>query len=102
MKVPDIVQEAVIKTIPMKEKCKKAKWLSEETLQTAMKEERVGVGLVTKSCPTLRDPIDCSRPGSSVHGIFQERILEWGAIAFSETILRKTNAKSQSGCLKRP
>ena len=56
MKVPDIVQEAVIKTIPMKEKCKKAKWLSEETLQTAMKEERVGVGLVTKSCPTLATP----------------------------------------------
>ena len=36
--VHDIVQEAVIKTIPMKQKCKKAKWLSEEALQTAMKE----------------------------------------------------------------
>jgi len=40
---------------------------------------------VTQSCPTLSDPIDCSLPGSSVHGIFQARILEWGAIAFSAT-----------------
>ena len=36
-----------------------------------------------QSCPTLRDPMDCSPPGSSVHGIFQARELEWGAIAFS-------------------
>ena len=35
------------------------------------------------SCPTLCDPIDCSPPGSSAHGIFQARVLEWGAIAFS-------------------
>ena len=35
-----------------------------------------------QSCPTLRDPMDCSLPGSSVHGIFQARVLEWGAIAF--------------------
>ena len=38
---------------------------------------------VTQSCPTLHDPMDCSLPGSSVHGIFQARVLEWGAIAFS-------------------
>ena len=38
---------------------------------------------VVQSCPTLRDPMDCSLPGSSVHGIFQARVLEWGAIAFS-------------------
>ena len=38
---------------------------------------------VAQSCPTLRDPMDCSLPGSSVHGIFQARILEWDAIAFS-------------------
>ena len=37
---------------------------------------------VTQSCPTLSDPMDCSPPGSSVHGIFQARVLEWGAIAF--------------------
>ena len=39
---------------------------------------------VAQSCPTLCDPMDCSLPGSSVHGIFQARVLEWGAIAFSE------------------
>ena len=38
---------------------------------------------VTQSCPTLCDPMDCSPPGSSVHGIFQAWILEWGAISFS-------------------
>ena len=36
-----------------------------------------------QSCPTLCDPIDSSPPGSSIHGIFQARVLEWGAIAFS-------------------
>ena len=35
------------------------------------------------ACLTLQDPMDCSLPGSSVHGIFQARVLEWGAIAFS-------------------
>ena len=38
---------------------------------------------IAQSCPTLSDPMDCSLPGSSVHGIFQARVLEWGAIAFS-------------------
>ena len=38
---------------------------------------------VAQSCPTLSDPMDCSLPGSSVHDIFQARVLEWGAIAFS-------------------
>ena len=37
-----------------------------------------------KSCLTLSDPMDCSLPGSSVHGIFQARVLEWDAIAFSD------------------
>ena len=40
---------------------------------------------VAQSCPTLRDPVDCSTRGSSVHGIFQARVLEWAAIAFSST-----------------
>ena len=40
-----------------------------------------------QSCPTLSDPVDCSLPGSSVHGIFQAKVLEWGAIAFSLTNL---------------
>ena len=39
---------------------------------------------VTQSCPTLSDAMDCSLPGSSVHGIFQARVLERGAIAFSD------------------
>ena len=38
---------------------------------------------VAQLCPTLSDPMDCSLPGSSVHGIFQARVLEWVAIAFS-------------------
>ena len=48
---------------------------------------------VTQSCPTLRDPTDCSPPGSSIHGIFQARVLEWGAIAFS--CLRNTGVRTQ-------
>ena len=39
---------------------------------------------VAQLCPTLRDPMDCSLPGSSVHGIFQARVLDWGAITFSK------------------
>ena len=38
---------------------------------------------VAQSCPTLIDPMDWSLPGSSIHGNFQARVLEWGAIAFS-------------------
>ena len=41
------------------------------------------VSEVTQSCPTLCDPMDCSLPGSSIHGIFQARVLEWVAISFS-------------------
>ena len=41
---------------------------------------------VAQSCPTLSDPMDCSLPGSSVHGIFQAGILEWGAIALQHGI----------------
>ena len=44
-----------------------------------MKSERE----VAQSCLTLGDPMDCSLPGSSIHGIFQARVLEWDAIAFS-------------------
>ena len=40
---------------------------------------------VAQSCPTLSDPMDHGPPGSSVHGIFQARVLEWGAIAFSSS-----------------
>ena len=38
---------------------------------------------VAQLCPTLSDPMDCSPPGSSIHGIFQARVMEWGAIVFS-------------------
>ena len=40
---------------------------------------------VTQLCPTLSEPMDCSLPGFSIHGIFQARVLEWGAIVFSAT-----------------
>jgi len=42
---------------------------------------------VAQSCPTISDPMDCSLPGFSVHGIFQTEVLEWGVIAFSILIL---------------
>ena len=43
---------------------------------------------VAQSCPTLSDPMDCSLPGSSIQGIFQARVLEWGAIAFSVDLFK--------------
>jgi len=48
---------------------------------------------VAQSCPTLSNPMDCSLLGSSVHGIFQARVLEWGAITFS-------NGEEYGGSLK--
>ena len=71
---------------------------------------------VAQSCLTLSDPMDCSLPGSSIHGIFQARVLEWGAIAFSEecsnyhTIALISHASNGEGsgtplqysCLKNP
>ena len=50
---------------------------------------------VNQSLPTLSDPMDCSPPGSSVHGIFQARVLEWGAIAFSSIGMRKMSVRSR-------
>ena len=44
---------------------------------------------IAQSCLTLRNPMDCSLPGSSAYGIFQARVLEWAAIAFSEKVLRE-------------
>ena len=60
---------------------------------------------VVQSCPTLSDPMDCSLPGSSIHGIFQARVLEWGAIAFSLTLrggLISTWAKPPSREIRYP
>ena len=51
---------------------------------------------VAQSCPTLSDPMDCSPPGSSIHGIFQARVLEWGAIAFSASYFLGSSNKRQS------
>ena len=45
--------------------------------------EEVKLSEVTQSCPTLCDPMDCSLPGFSVHGVFQARVLDWVAISFS-------------------
>ena len=56
---------------------------------------------VAQSCPTRSDPMDCSPPGSSVHGIFQAGVLEWGAIAFSAWAVEiKTNYKKIPALLK--
>ena len=54
---------------------------------------------VAQSCPTLSDAMDCSLPGSSIPGIFQARVLEWDAIAFSTDsvyIISKTKVKENS------
>ena len=58
---------------------------------------------VSQSCPTLSDPMDCSPPGSSIHGIFQARVLEWGAIAFSiyaEYIMRNIRLEEAQAGIK--
>ena len=57
---------------------KTERWLDSELIYHLTKVE------VAQSCPTLCDPMDCSLPGSSVHGIFQTRVLEWVAISFSK------------------
>ena len=49
-----------------------------------------------QSCLTPRDPMDCSPPGSSIHGIFQARVLEWGAIAFSIVLSVQFSSVAQS------
>ena len=53
---------------------------------------------VAQSCPTLGDPMDCSLPGSSVHGIFQARVLEWVAISFS-MVSSQTRDQTQVSCI---
>ena len=58
-----------------------------------MKEKSESESEVAQSCLTLSDPMDCSLLGSSIHGIFQAKVLEWGAIAFSDKsyFLKKIN-----------
>ena len=52
---------------------------------------------VAQSCLTLSNPMDCSLPGSSVPGIFQARVLEWGAVAFSDMMTYSRINKSKRG-----
>ena len=52
---------------------------------------------VAQLCPTLSNPMDCSPPGSSVHGIFQARVLDWGAIAFSKALIHSWNQRLEMG-----
>ena len=61
------------------------KWAKELNRQFSKEDMKVteSESEVAQSCPTLCDPMDCSLPGSSVHGIFQVRVLEWVTIAFS-------------------
>ena len=55
---------------------------------------------VAQSCPTLSDPMDCSPPGSSVHGIFQARVLEWGLPFNNKVQLSETARRSNQSILK--
>jgi len=55
---------------------------------------------VTQSRPTLSDPMDCSLPGSSVHGIYQARVLKWVASAFSEIIEGRHGQRGRSRCIR--
>ena len=57
---------------------------------------------VAQLCPTLSDPMDCSPPGSSVHGILQAGVLEWGAMAFSEQVLGISSLLSPLGGMRVP
>ena len=59
-------------------------WFHEAKPQKYAAAAAAAAAKLLQSCPTLRDPMDCSLPGSSVHGIFQARVLEWVAIAFSD------------------
>ena len=54
---------------------------------------------VAQSCPTLSNPMDCSLPGSSVHGIFQARVLESGAIAFSSSLYDVSEKGRRDGAI---
>ena len=58
-------------------------------------DNKVSESEIAQSCPTLCDPMDCSLPGSSVHGILQARVLDWGAMAFSSSMAKGTN----QGCI---
>ena len=85
---------------------KQADWSIKDELYVWLKYQRqswaeeggVRACLVAQSCPTLRDPRDCSPPGSSVLGIFQARILKWVAIPFSKGFLQPRD-RTQVSCI---
>ena len=54
---------------------------------------------IAQSCLTLSDPMDCSPPGFSIHGIFQARVLEWGAIAFSISLATREFKITYVACI---
>ena len=65
-----------------------------ESIKTSLFGAGRGESEVTQLCPTLRYPMDCSLPDSSIHGVFQARVLEWGAIAFFGWVIKGyTNEK---------
>ena len=68
--------------------------LEVRTLESKFKIAAAAAAKSLQSCPTLSDPMDCSLPGSSVHGIFQARVLEWGA-----TLLLHSNKILRAPCL---
>ena len=62
---------------------------------TENKSAAAAAAMSLQSCPTLSDPMDCGLSGSSIHGIFQARVLEWGAIAFSENKSTESQIKKE-------
>ena len=71
------------KTSDLVKKIRNTKGTFHTKMSTIKDRNGISESEVAQSCPTLSDPMDCSLPGSSIHGIFQARVLEWGAIAFS-------------------
>ena len=96
---------ATVHTIAKKTKNKKQLSTCTDNWKTQVRKIISGIESesdVTQSCPTLSDPMDYSLPGSSVHGIFQARVLEWGAIAFSTLTLNKGKKKKKKNHTKKP
>ena len=67
-------------------------WIPKQLTSGLLSYKGKGERQVAQSCLTLRDPMDCSLPGSSIHGIFQARVLEWGAIVIQNRRQNKWKA----------
>ena len=72
------------------------------TVNGAAKKERKKESEITQSCLTLCNPVDCSIPGSSIHGILQARVLEWGAIGFSGVVVEFSSVAQSCPTLCNP